>query len=182
MTPVIVAAALWGLAEATLFFVVPDVLTSWLAVARGLRAMLLASLVAALAAALGGLLVVLAARHAPEATFSVIAGLPAIDARMMEATCARFAAANGSFAELLRGAFTGMPYKIFAACEGRGGHGLWSFVALTPLVRWPRFVLAGLIAHGLNLVARRWLSRRVRLGMVAAFWSVFYAAYWSVMP
>ena len=182
MTGVVALAALWGSAEATLFFVVPDVLMSWLAVARGSRAMLVASLAAALAAALGGVLVVLAARRAPEATFSIIAALPAIDASMVEATCARFAAAGGGFAELLRGAFTGVPYKIFAACEGRGGHGPWSFAALTPLVRWPRFVLAGLIAHGLDLVARRRLSRRVRLGLIAAFWCVFYAAYWSVMP
>ena len=51
----IAIAALWGLAEATLFFVVPDVAISVFTLIRGIPAGLRAALAAAIAAAIGGL-------------------------------------------------------------------------------------------------------------------------------
>ena len=58
-------AAAWGLAEATLFFIVPDVLLTWLA---GFRPRLVWRAVAAClgGALLGGLLMYLAAADSPE--------------------------------------------------------------------------------------------------------------------
>jgi len=59
------AAAAWGLAEATLFFIVPDVLLSWLAAFRPRVAWpaVLTCLVGALA---GGVIMYLAAADAPK--------------------------------------------------------------------------------------------------------------------
>ncbi|MCE3289658.1 MAG: hypothetical protein K0R83_1670, partial [Caulobacter sp.] len=44
----------WGVAEATLFFVVPDLLIGYLALTRGFRAGAWASLLAATGAVIGG--------------------------------------------------------------------------------------------------------------------------------
>ena len=49
-----IAAFLWGVAEATLFFFVPDVLLSYIGVKRGVRATVRASIIAAAGAAIGG--------------------------------------------------------------------------------------------------------------------------------
>src|SRR5690606_19561898 len=53
LAALLVAAFLWGVAEAIYFFVVADVLLTFIAVAYGLRAGLVASLAAALGAACG---------------------------------------------------------------------------------------------------------------------------------
>lgn len=50
-----VAAFIWGVAEATLFFFVPDVLLSYIGLKRGVRAATRASVSAAIGATLGRL-------------------------------------------------------------------------------------------------------------------------------
>ena len=75
-------AGLWGLAEATLFFIVPDVLLSWLAM-RGLRAALVACLFALCVALIGGSVIWMIAQQEPELLRRLFVSIPAIDGAML---------------------------------------------------------------------------------------------------
>jgi hypothetical protein len=74
----LIAAALWGFAEATLFFLVPDVLLTGIAMRKGLRVALLASLAAAAAATAGGLIMYRWAAADAAGARQVIDLLPAV--------------------------------------------------------------------------------------------------------
>ena len=75
-------AVVWGFAEATLFFIVPDVLLSWVALRR-LRAALLACVFALLGALVGGTAIWIIAQQDPEAIRRLFVLIPAIDSAML---------------------------------------------------------------------------------------------------
>ncbi len=176
-------AGAWGLAEATLFFIVPDVLLTLIALLvadqqprRGLRIALAACLVAALGAAAGGaLMVTLAASH-PEMTTRMLLGVPGISGATFEKV--GHLLGGGQIAGMLQGAFLGVPYKVFAAETGLS---VMAFVVATPLVRLPRFVLAVLAAWAFARVTRARLKRPARLIVWLAFWCIFYGFYFRAV-
>src|SRR5690606_531202 len=77
------AAFLWGVAEAIYFFVVADVLLTFIAVAYGLRAALVASLAAALGAACGGALVWRLAQADPVQAVTLLRSVPFLSEAMI---------------------------------------------------------------------------------------------------
>ncbi len=198
-------AAGWGLAEATLFFVVPDVALTAIAVwRRSLRLSLLAGLSAALGAAVGGAimwqagaadgLVGLAGRRGIDG--STAAGLqasggelsalldrvPAVSSEMI-ANVHRWMGDPLWPVSLLIGAVTGQPYKVFAAAAGAQGLPLGLFLVVSVLARFARFALAVALAHIIVLALdRAGLGRTQQMAVLAGFWVLFYAVFWSVMP
>jgi membrane protein YqaA with SNARE-associated domain len=161
-------ALLWGFAEATLFFIVPDVLISIVVIRSGWRRGIACALIAALGAAVGGLTMYAFAAHAPDAAQAVVAAVPAIDLAMIERNGAAFA--EGGYWAMLRG-------------SAGAQHRAWPlFVLLSPLVRLPRFFLTVLLTAIGDRLAARWLTMRGRLGALIAFWVIFYAIYFVVMP
>ncbi|MGH8619422.1 MAG: hypothetical protein ACREUW_17170 [Burkholderiales bacterium] len=171
-------AVLWGFAEAPLFFIVPDVLTSAAAlrdVRTGLRACVFA-LVGALA---GGALMYGWGARDEAAAVAAVEAVPGIDAAMMARVQGELAL-NGAPA-LIVGPLTGTPYKTYAVQAAAAGIGGWEFLAVSVLGRLPRFVLVTLLAAW---IARRWLWRagfRTRLKVLLSVWTVFYAAYLLLM-
>ena len=96
------AAFAWGVAEASVFFIVPDVLLSYVGVKRGVRAAGLAAIWAAAGAALGGVGMYLWAVSDPEAALGFVLAVPAISAAMAEAA-AHAMAEQGWFPATLAG-------------------------------------------------------------------------------
>jgi membrane protein YqaA with SNARE-associated domain len=172
------AALLWGFAEATLFFIVPDVLTSAAALrdARtGLRACVFA-LIGALAG--GALMYDWGARDEAQAVAAVEV-VPGIDAAMMARV--RDELARHGAPALLVGPLTGTPYKTYAVQAAGAGIGRWEFLAVSVPGRLPRFVLVTLLTAW---VVRRWLWQadfRTRLKVLLSVWALFYAAYFLLM-
>ncbi|KQT54487.1 hypothetical protein ASG43_02515 [Aureimonas sp. Leaf454] len=173
-------AALWGLAEATLFVIVADVWIGFVALERGWRAGLKAAVAASLGAALGGLAMMLWSRSDPGGVQRVLAALPAIDGAMVRDVAERYEA--GGLGAAFTGSFSGIPYKLYAAAAGASGTPIAAFVLLTPLIRLPRFCLVAIVAGLAGGVLRGRRSRAASRSLYAAFWSVFYIAYFSVMP
>jgi len=169
-------AGLWGFAEATLFFIVPDVPISAVAALAGWRRGVVAALAAALGAMAGGLAMYLWGAADPEAARSAVVALPAIDRAMAEAVARDFTA--GGYAAMLAGAFGGIPYKLYAVAAGEQGAPLAAFLVMTPLVRLPRFLLAAFAAAW----TARFVPSRARLPVLAVVWIAFYAFYFAVMP
>jgi hypothetical protein len=171
-------AAAWGLAEATLFFLVPDVWLTWMALAAPRRA--LRACAFALAGALAGGLAMFAwAGTDPAVAEAALDAVPAVSPAMLAEVRAELAA-RGWLAPFL-GPLRGVPYKLYAVESAVLGWSPPAFLLVSVPARLLRFLavtaLAAALAHGplrrLGLPAKRWLH--------VAAWTAFYAAYFTVV-
>ncbi len=168
-------AALWGLAEATLFFVVPDVWLSLVAAASRRRA-LRACLWAAAGALAGGL-----AMHAwgaadPAWALAAVERVPAVSSAMVERVAAQLGE-HGLWA-LFVGPWTGTPYKLYAVQAGALGVPAWQFALASVPARLARFlVLSWMLGRLAGRLPARW-----RAPALLAGWAVFYAGFFALMP
>ncbi len=173
-------AAAWGLAEATLFFIVPDVLLTWLA---GFRPRLVWRAVAAClgGALLGGLLMYLAAADSPERMRALLELVPAINADFIAATGAALQEHYGS--QMLRAGFSGVPYKILAVESAAQGQSLATFLGWSVPARLSRWVLIVLLARGVTLFVRSRFAAadRVLWTLWGVGWSIVYVVYFTLM-
>ena len=173
-------ALLWGFAEATLFFIVPDVWLSAIAVGRSHRAALRATGWAIGGAVLGGALMHAWGRVDPAGVIAVCDRLPAISPAMI-AGVRDDLARQGAVAVVI-GGVTGVPYKIYAVLAPEAGLSLLPFLLISIPARAIRFVLAVLIADGINRLLARWLPLRQRYAVLGVVWLAFYVFYFAVMP
>jgi hypothetical protein len=77
-----IAAFIWGVAEATLFFFVPDVLLSYIGLKRGVKPAVRASLIAAAGASLGGVMMYLWSTSDPATAREAVLAVPSISEAM----------------------------------------------------------------------------------------------------
>jgi hypothetical protein len=170
----------WGLFEATIFFIVPDVIISFIALIYGFRGGLMACVVAVLGAALGGVAIYLWGKADIASAREFFDLLPAIAPSTIER--AGYEMAGSTFGlSMLKGSMSGVPFKLYASEAGAAGVSLATFVALTPFVRLPRFLIA---ASGAAL-ARRFapdVFKAHKIKLLIAFWVVFYTLYWTFAP
>jgi len=173
-------ALIWGFAEATVFFVVPDVLLTAIAV-RDLRAGLIACFLALLGALAGGVLMYLWAARDHAAAAALVGQVPAISLDLM-ARVTQQLREQGSAAAAIVGAFTGVPYKIYAVQAHTAGITPEAFAALSVPARLGRFLLVTLLAGLASRLLAARVTLRWRYGLLVLLWVGFYAAYWSSMP
>lgn len=175
------AAFLWGVAEATLFFIVPDVLLSYIGLTRGVRASALASIVAAFGASLGGALMFLWSVRDPGGAYAAVLAIPAISEPMAAAAHATIES-HGWFAATLAGPLSSTPYKLYAVLAPHAGASLPLFFLASVIARLPRFLVvgAGVALIGCWLEPR--LGRRRVLWVFALAWLAFYAAFFALVP
>ena len=171
-------ALLWGFAEASFFFIVPDVLLSWYALSS-LRRALVACLFALAGALLGGALVWLWASNDPDTIRALLASIPAVNEAMMVDVRTQLSD-TGVFA-LFKGPLVGVPYKLYALEAADLGIGLATFLSVSIPARLIRFVavtvLIGIIGQ---LLQRKFSLTHVRMAHILC-WSAFYTWYFSVM-
>lgn len=179
--PELLAAGAWGFAEATLFFLVPDVLLGWIALRHGWRRALPACLAAALGATIGGAALYAWSSRAPAPVERVVEQVPAVPAGAVDLAEADLRRPDWPLVATL-GAVSNRPFKLFAAAAPRAGIGLPAFAALTPAIRLPRFLMVSLVLAVLGALLRPRLPGRVLLGVYAAAWTLFYAAFWLLSP
>ena len=173
-------AALWGFAEATLFFIVPDVLLSIIAVRRGRHPAWIATVWTIAGAIAGGALMYCWSARNADGAIALLDRLPAISPQMIVRVGGDLRQSGP--AAMIVGAFSGVPYKVYAVMAPAAPIGLAPFLMASIPIRALRFVVVVLIADGVNrlLAARR--SLRWRTAVLAAFWFFFYGAYFAVMP
>lgn len=166
----------WGFAEATMFFIVPDVFLTHVAIRKGFRRSLRAALIATAGGIIGGLILFQWATVDPAGVFAAMDAVPAVDAEMISTVRADVASKGN--ASLVTGPLRGQPYKLFAAASGELGLSAFGLAMLTIPGRMGRFLLAIGVAAYLRWVFSRWLSERVMLGFWAALWLLVYGVYW----
>lgn len=171
-------ALVWGFAEGTLFFIVPDVYLSWLAVDRRRRGF--AACVPAVAGAmLGGAAMWLWGRVDLPAALAALDRIPAVRpdmlARVQEALESR------GLWPMLFGPLRGTPYKIYATTWGGLDGGLIELWLMSVPARGLRFVLVTALASwaiGKRLSHR---SLALRRSVLLGCWAAFYVGYFLAM-
>jgi len=169
------AAALWGFAEATFFFIVPDILLTATVLFCGVNKALRLALVAALAAVVGGLLMMRWGASAPEASRVFLLSVPLIGDDLLLRVQTEV---QGAWPfNLMFGAITGAPYKIYAAEAGAAEINPFAFALVSFLARLLRFsVVISLAALGFALAKRFGVVRFNGIGLAVA-WGAVYAIY-----
>lgn len=167
----LVLAAAWGFAEATFFFIVPDVLLTRLAL-RDVRRGLFGAVAATIGALLGASLLWWLAVRDIGPVLRFIERLPGIPLSLVTAT-GQAVQENGASA-LWLGALAGQPYKLFVAHAAAQGLSFSTFMWVSAAARLSRFAATTLLAAW----AARFLAspgRRVQVHIL--FWVAFYTLY-----
>lgn len=162
----------WGFAEATFFFIVPDVLLTRFAL-RDLRRGLFGAVAATGGALLGASLLWWLAARDIGPVLRLIERLPGIPLSLVTTT-GQAVQADGASA-LWLGAIFGQPYKLFVAHAAAQGLGFWSFMGVSAAARLSRFAATTLLAAW---VARFLVSPGRRIQVHILFWVGFYAVYY----
>ncbi len=170
---------LWGLAEATIFFIVPDVLITASALFSPKKsfAQVIAILIGAL---LGGALLYTAADKYPDEAKNVVLNVPFVKLHTLEQADRQLQ--DGGLLAMCAGSFTGIPYKTYAVNAPR--HAPFEmFIAMSVPARLFRFVVSWGLFSALGMLFRRQIqaSPMVTLGLLALCWIGFYTYYWSVV-
>ena len=174
------AAFVWSAAEAFAVIIVADVLLTLIALRVGPRVALLAALVAALGALVGGAALYVWAENFPGAVRSFLIGLPAIDAAMVDGAGGALSASP--LAALLKGAVTGVPFKVFAAAAPQAGLSVGAFLMLGFIARLARYVGAVVLATLAVALIPALRDRHTAMLTWMLFWVGFYGLYWGLMP
>ena len=173
-----VAAALWGVAEATVFFIVPDVILTYATLRHGWRAGVRLAVVAAASASIAGIGMWLWGRHDPASAQHVMLMVPAIGPDLVARTAhdmAGFWPLN-----LVSGAVTGVPYKLYAVAAGARDIPLVWFVPASFVARVFRFLFSvGLTSVGLEILSR-FGRQRWAFAVLTAGWLILYTVYFSL--
>jgi hypothetical protein len=167
----------WGFAEATLFFIVPDVLLTLIALfsfrrsARVLACILLGALA-------GGTLMFLFGAKAPAQAKTGVLKVPFVSATMFDKTQLSFQR-DGIWA-LTKGPGNGIPYKVYAVQASKYS-GLLLFLPVSLLARLERFALFWFISGAIGFIFRKNILRqpKVAVALHLGIWIVGYAFYWS---
>ncbi len=172
-------AALWGFAEATVFFIVPDVFLSALAL-RHLRLGIVACLFAVGGALAGGAVMYEWALKDATGSLAVVEAVPGISPEML--TRVHRSLAEKGVSAILTGPLFGIPYKAFAIQTPAIGIGLAPFLLISVPARLLRFLSVTLVCWWIgNRSLSTWAFRK-KLAVLLMCWVVFYALYFTVMP
>jgi membrane protein YqaA with SNARE-associated domain len=165
-------AALWGFAEATLFFIVPDVLLSWIALTC-LRRALWACCWALGGALLGGLIMYSWGATRLESAEAALALQPAVDQQMLHEV--REQIEQSGLKALFAGPLEGRPYKIYAVYAGALRVNLPGFLLISIPARLLRFVVISCLTAFLAQKVLTFTSLRAQRIALCVCWVTFYA-------
>lgn len=173
-------AALWGFAEATVFFIVPDVVVTKVATEKGARAAVEMAAYATGGALAGGALAYLQGRRGAGRAWRLYRRLPAIDDAMITAV-RRQVAERGPVA-LILGPMAARPYKLYAVAAGEAGQSLPAFLTYSVPGRATRFLLAGLGCAVARRLGDHITTPRSRTVLWSVSWIGIYALLWRRRP
>jgi membrane protein YqaA with SNARE-associated domain len=173
----ILVGAAWGFAEATLFFLVPDIGLTFLAILAPGQAW--AGCASAIAGALvGGAVMYAWGGRANARVDEVLLRLPAIDRK--EIAAVRESVGRSRLGALFLGPLRGTPYKLYAVESGRRGLPFVRFLVVSIPARGIRFVIATALALWLAAGPLSAWSPASQAALALGFWIVFYAAYFRL--
>jgi membrane protein YqaA with SNARE-associated domain len=171
-------ALAWGLAESTVFFIVPDVLLTRIAL-RDLRHAWVAACWAVAGALLGGAaLWFVATSGAAVELLRFFEKLPGINRFLSYAAAS--ALHHDGISAFFTGAVTGVPYKLLATHAAVQGISLPGLLFVSALARSARFFVTTTVAW-LAGRALHWLPLKAVLRLHSFCWFAFYLIYFMLV-
>lgn len=174
-------AALWGFAEAALFFIVPDVLISWIAVRERRGLAFAVALAAAIGAVPGTMLMWLWGATDFATASSIVESLPAISLDMIDAMRVRLKS-EPLLVVLVQASLSGVPIKVAGIVAPDAGVSPWAIGAATGPARFLRFALVATAAYWMSRLLAQWFTLDLRVRILIAFWIVLYTVFWTLAP
>lgn len=171
------AGFIWGFAEATLFFIVPDVLLTFVALYSPRRSIKLVAFILLGALAGGTLMFHLGSRN-PERAEAMVLHVPFVSPVMFDKTHLGFE--RDGIWTLAKAPGNGIPYKVY--CVQASHYANWgAFIAVSVIARLERFAPFWLISALLGIGFRERIQRRPMIPAVAhaSLWIIGYALYWT---
>lgn len=170
---------MWGFMEASVFFLVPDIVISITAL-FGFRPALKQVGLAILGTLLAGIPLFLWAQQDAPSARQMVLHVPFVRASMVEDVRANLVE-NGASA-LLHAATSGIPYKLFAV-EAPEHISLTVFTLMTVPSRLKRLLITIAFFGGIGWFLRKQIGThpRTALGLHLLFWVGSYSYYWSII-
>ena len=169
---------LWGFAEATLFFIIPDVLLGAVALfaPRAAPRVLAYALVGALAG--GALTYGVASELQPSRSEAVLDGVPTVNDSAIRRVKQEMHD-DGARSIIYGPLRMGTPYKLYARAAAVEDETLGSFILWSIPGRLERMLPVTLLAALVGLLARRQIAARPRtvLALYGALWLAVYGVY-----
>ncbi len=169
----------WGFAEATLFFIVPDVLLTLVALFSFRRSAQLMACILVGAVAGGSVMFSFGEKNPPQAK-ALVLQVPFVSPAMFAKTQRGFQ--HDGIWTLVRSPGNGIPYKVY--CVQASRYAGWPlFLTVSAVARLERFAPFWLFASALGLAFRKRINRRPMFpaAVHACLWILGYAWYWSAI-
>lgn len=174
----ITAVIVWAAAEASFFFILPDVLLTFIALRSGLRPALKLAGIAALTASLTGEAMWWWGRSDIWAARDAMLLVPAIGPDLLQRAAGEMTDALWPL-HMITGAVTGVPYKLYAVEGGAAPVALLPFLFASFAARFLRFAgTVFLIEIGRRIFIRLGVEEYVYRGWMIA-WLIVYVIYFS---
>jgi hypothetical protein len=172
-------AFLWGLFEGTIFFLVPDVLTTLMGLFRFRKAML--AMVISVAGSLVSAIVMylLVVRLGQSTMIHFIGNIPFVSDRMISSVSEQLS--NSGAVALVQAPWQGFPYKIYSVIAAGQGLPIWSYLLWTIPSRLERLLPTTILAGILGVVFHGSIRKRTIIwwGIYLTIWILIYAFYWT---
>lgn len=168
---------LWGLAEATLFFVVPDVYLGLVALFNWRRGAWTTAAAAAGAMIGGAGMYALAAQDA-QALTQVLTHVPLISYAMVQTVGGQLQ--ESGLLAMVTGPLEGIPYKVYAVQAGAQHSSFAMFLLMTSLARLERLLPVAVLCAIAGTAFRKIIVRHTLLvvGAYALLWVGIYVFYY----
>lgn len=172
-------AFLWGLFEATFFFIIPDVILTFIAI-HGFQAGWYASIYALAGALIGGCIMYLFANKKFADAYKFVSRLPSISNTMLQNV--ETSLKEKGIVAMIVGPLRGIPYKAFAIFAPKTGIRFSAFLIASIPARFIRFFLTSVIAWFLANVLFDQMPIWIKYSVWAVIWIIVYIIYFSVHP
>lgn len=172
-------AGVWGFAEATLFFILPDVLLSYYTLDKKNQLIRLCS-ITLIGALWGGTLMYCWGLCNYAAAYEWVESVPAINEELMGAVKDKMQQ-SGVLAIML-GPLQGLPYKTFAVQAYGAGISLEAFLLISVPARLLRFLAIAYIARWIVTLLLMNLPRKQLIAVWGGVWILVYGLYFYHFP
>lgn len=174
----IIIIFIWGLAEATWFFIIPDVILSLYALrTKRFKYVVYANIVAVSGAMLGGIIIFIWSSLHSESVETMMLSIPAVHDYMIEHVHSSMS--DNTFTALITGPLFGVPYKLFASAAPEHT-GILLFLVFTIPARLLRFLAVSVIAYVLSHYVFKTLSMRMKIIIWFVVWLIVYIIYFNI--
>ncbi|MCP8616288.1 hypothetical protein [Salirhabdus salicampi] len=173
---VMITGFLWGFSEATLFFIIPDVLITLIALKSFTKSLKLSILVT-IGAVIGGSIMYITGVEHSGRLLEVLETVPAVDVQMIH-NVQRDTEDNGLL-DMLLGPTKGIPYKLFAAQAYHAGVPYYLFFLVSIPARIGRFMITAFIASFFANFIFKSVPYKIKVSVWSLTWIIIYAIYFA---